>query len=381
MKQQSAFGQQDASRSVKAFLDLVERHQQSFYGFVHKVHTKGEALFSSLLKWIEIFLTFTRDGFGHPISLEYILPHSGQDRKDILAEVDAVALYHYKLKIAYEEKVQRRFGKEGEALNIDDQIASELLQGAAVGFDMDEVVQEEAEEIAGESSEYSSSEEETEGSSEYETDSNESPARGTDDRSRTLEQRTRLSGKDSKAVRPSKSMTFPRPLQGSRKNFDLPPLPLPTSVSRNHELLQHGSSNHTSQATITRSKTTIAQQGTNRVRRRPSDSAIHDKPLPQAPVPSKTQIRRSTIAKYPQLIAVPQLLPLFVELVSELLFNVALDAYSQCRTDPIFRIIDETQPAMWSTNGSLLRLLSAVEARMLLLYSELVWMHAPDSNS
>ncbi|KAJ4478105.1 hypothetical protein J3R30DRAFT_2860798 [Lentinula aciculospora] len=63
--------QEDPSRTVQAFVDLIQRHEQSFYSFVHKVHSKGEGLFDSLMRWIELFLTFMREGLGQPISLEF----------------------------------------------------------------------------------------------------------------------------------------------------------------------------------------------------------------------------------------------------------------------------------------------------------------------
>lgn len=101
--------QVDPQRTVQTFIDLIQRHEQSFYHFVHKVHSKGENLFNDLMRWVELFLTVIREGLGSPISLEFLLPHAGDERKAILAEVDAVALYHYKSKLAYESKIRRRF--------------------------------------------------------------------------------------------------------------------------------------------------------------------------------------------------------------------------------------------------------------------------------
>ena len=97
--------------TVQAFIDLIQRHEQSFYNFVHKVHSKGEGLFDSLIRWIELFLTLVREGMGPPISLEFLLPASEKDRADILSEVDAMATYHYKTKVVYEDKLRRRFGR------------------------------------------------------------------------------------------------------------------------------------------------------------------------------------------------------------------------------------------------------------------------------
>jgi hypothetical protein len=49
---------------------------------------KGDELFDSLMKWVELFLTVAREGLKEPISLEYHLPHSGKERDEIMAEVN-----------------------------------------------------------------------------------------------------------------------------------------------------------------------------------------------------------------------------------------------------------------------------------------------------
>lgn len=103
--------QEDPSRTVQTFIDLVQRHEQAFYSFVHNVHSKGQGLFDSLMAWIELFLSFARDGLPHPVDLEFLLPDSGSQRQAIMQEVDAVAQYHYRMKVAHEEKIRRRFEK------------------------------------------------------------------------------------------------------------------------------------------------------------------------------------------------------------------------------------------------------------------------------
>ncbi|KAJ9127616.1 hypothetical protein QFC24_001026 [Naganishia onofrii] len=137
--------QEDPQRTVQTFIDLVARHEQSFYSFVHKVHSKGQGLFDALMTWIERFLAYARDGLDDKIDLEFLLPYAGEERLEILREVDAVAAYHYKLKLAYEEKVRRRFRKDAatddEAALIDGMIASLNLNDSVVG-DMEEVGEE-----------------------------------------------------------------------------------------------------------------------------------------------------------------------------------------------------------------------------------------------
>jgi hypothetical protein len=128
--------QEDPGRTVQTFIDLVQRHEQSFYGFVHKVHSKGQGLFDSLMSWIELFLNFARDGVGEKLDMEFLLPHGGEERMSILREIDAVASYHYKLKVAYEEKVRRRFQGQGaspeETALIESVVASLNISDAVV---------------------------------------------------------------------------------------------------------------------------------------------------------------------------------------------------------------------------------------------------------
>ena len=82
------------------------------------------------MKWIELFLTIVREGLKEPISLEYLLPHTGKERDEIMAEVDKVALYHYKLKVLYENKLRRRFGRAtGQSQAEADEATQTLIDG------------------------------------------------------------------------------------------------------------------------------------------------------------------------------------------------------------------------------------------------------------
>ncbi|EFI27707.1 PX domain-containing protein [Coprinopsis cinerea okayama7 len=189
--------QTDPHQTVQAFISLIQRHEHSFYNFVHKVHSKGEGLFDNLMRWIELFLTVVREGLGQPISLEFLLPHAGAERKLILDEVDQVALYHYKLKVIYEDKLRRRFGRAsgggkagvgdiGAQADAEDEAARALVDGVIGEISFGELVKGDAMDLAaeetdeesdsGEDSDDDESYESTsseEGSSEYETGSEE----------------------------------------------------------------------------------------------------------------------------------------------------------------------------------------------------------------
>ncbi|KAJ6613417.1 hypothetical protein B0H10DRAFT_2165289 [Mycena sp. CBHHK59/15] len=161
VEQSEDLSQEDPQRTVQAFIDLIERHEQSFYNFVHKVHSKGEGLFDSLMRWIELFLTVVREGLGGPVSLEFLLPYTGQDRHDILAEVDKVALYHYKLKVIYEDKLRRRFGKVQAMRNdadAEDEATKALVDGVAEEISFGELIQGDAVDLAAEETDEDSDE-------------------------------------------------------------------------------------------------------------------------------------------------------------------------------------------------------------------------------
>ena len=138
-----------------------------FYSFVYKVHSRGGSLFDDLMKWIELFLTVVRDGIGDQTSIEFLLPHTGQDREAIMKETDDVALYHYKLKLAHEDKVRRRFGRTQKQSTADaeDEAAAALVQGVVNDISFGDLIDGDAEDLAAEvstsdgSSDYSSSDE------------------------------------------------------------------------------------------------------------------------------------------------------------------------------------------------------------------------------
>lgn len=144
--------QEDPQRTVQTFIDLVQRHEQAFYTFVHNVHTKGQGLFDSLMGWIELFLGYARTGLDTPLDLEILLPMGGPERAAIMAEVDAVAQYHYKLKVAHEEKVRRRFQSAGldqqatEEAQLVDSVMQSLSLGESTVGAAEEVADEESDE-------------------------------------------------------------------------------------------------------------------------------------------------------------------------------------------------------------------------------------------
>lgn len=157
--------------TVQMFIDLIQRHEQAFYTFVHNVHSKGEGLFNDLMHWIELSLTVIREGLGESLSLEFLLPHTGEEREQIVSEIDKMALYHYKLKVLYEEKLRRRFGRAHGNSDADreDELTQELLNDLADKVNFGELLSGDAIDLAAQMTDDESSSEEY--SSEVDTNS------------------------------------------------------------------------------------------------------------------------------------------------------------------------------------------------------------------
>ena len=289
------------------------------------------------MRWIELFLTVVREGLGDPISLEFLLPHTGQERLDILAEVDAVALYHYKLKVAYEDKLRRRFGKvQGQSdADAEDEATQALVQGVVgeisfgelVAGDAVDIAAEETDESDGSSSEYEtesdSDDDDTDESSEEHIAAPPPPSKPVVSRLQTESPVIRHSSPRphgnqmndaarprprSLSLRSAKSMTF-SPISRSAKNPGVPPVPVlpkglpmsplskplpPSPMPLKHR--QHSSTDNLSSAA-----------------RRQAAA-----PLTSRKGKSK---KAQEVLKSPELRHIPQLLPVFTEMVSQTLYS------------------------------------------------------------
>ncbi|CAE6523036.1 unnamed protein product [Rhizoctonia solani] len=286
VEQIDELGQLNPHRTVQAFIDLVARHEQSFYAFVHKVHSKGESLFDSLMKWIELFIGLMRNGLGDPPSMEFILPHAGgEERAQLVREIDSVALYHYKLKLAHEDKIRRRFGRSANAnSSVEDQeeaAAQEFMADLARDMQFSDVVRGEAGEITAMESESSS---EYESDETDETDSTE----GSDSGSGTGTAESVGGRVPHTAPLPSRE-----PTKG-RASLDVPSPSKPSS----HSGLRHARS--------------FSHEQKSPARKDPTGGRIS---LRSSPTPQRRRKAPAQVLKEPELKLLPELLPLFVELV------------------------------------------------------------------
>ena len=324
-------GQEDPHRIVQAFIDLIQRHEQSFYSFVHKVHSKGESLFDGLMRWIELFLTVVREGLGDLINLEFLLPHTGKERAEILSEVDKVALYHYKLKVAYEGKIRRRFERAQSSADAEDEATQTLVNGVVEEINFGELMRGDVDDIAAEETNADSEDDnssadestsnddddESDGSDESDDDeetSSEESIHLPDHKPPVRAQTTKISLRTAPvpaaplpsrthSLRSSRSMNFLLNRRDVPSASSAPPVPPVPPMFRTH----HQSTNSWSSKPLPPSP--ASRSFTNRPP--PPPSKTHHV-LPKRKTKGK---KGSEALKPPELHHIPQLLPVFVEMV------------------------------------------------------------------
>jgi hypothetical protein len=340
---------------------------------VHKVHSKGEGLFSGLMRWIELFLDIVREGLGEPISLEFILPHTGDERRDLMKEIDEVALHHYKQKIAYESKLRRRFGRAGADIGGDDENSREIVGGLVRDVSLGDFMSGGMLDVAAEEEESSNGSEES--SSDYESDEDDGET-GSEGSSETSPAQTRTSPstpslpkatsrhaqesfppsqpsklavpppaespspspqrpartpsvasppstgtrlrKLSLTLRKSRSMTFSGTRPSPSNNAEAPPPPvpsLPQSVAQSRSAAPLTASRSKQQPALphhtqSSSASPSGRPGSNA---RTSSERRHPQNLPQAP--KKQSKSAPSVPKAPELKKIAELLPIFVEMV------------------------------------------------------------------
>lgn len=317
--------QEDSSKTVQIFIDLIQRHEQSFYSFVHKVHSKGEGLFGSLMRWIELYLTLIREGLGQPISLEFLLPHTGKERADILREVDEIARYHYKLKLAHEAKLRRRFVRtQGhQDADAEDEATAALVNDVVQDLSFNELMRGEADDYAAEASDeeatFSAVEEDSE-----DDESSSGSSSGSDSSSDSSEG-SDTEGDESLAARQNTLLARSQTIAHS----PTPPRPPISPHHAHNQSLQVPANNPSHRRAPPEPQRSMSIPTYKTLPSLPSTS----KPLPPSPISQQKRVesrrnerppspkkkrKKPEGPKPPDPEHIPQLLPLFVEVVCEI---------------------------------------------------------------
>lgn len=263
------------------------------------------------------------------MSLEFLLPHKGKERVDILSEVDKIALYHYKLKVLYEDKIRRRFGRtQGQHdADAEDQATKALVDGVIGEIGFGDLVQGDAADAAAEETDEGSSDDIS--SSDYETASDEDEDSDSQDDETESDQEPRAPPLPEKAadlrrtrtavpmpaIRPSPSRSRPpdnrrapnlKPTRSmtslnyhSRSSQDSPVPPLPP-LPRNTNL-----------ANVSKPLPPSPQDFANR-----AGQSVPRIPRSTVSPPKKRKAKDKPEAlKPPELTHIPELLPVFKEMV------------------------------------------------------------------
>ena len=137
----------DSNKLVQSFIDLCSRHEEKFYKFVHEVHIHDEdLLFTHLMKWIELILSFLRNGLPTHIDMNALVFETAFiNQERALKEIDALIQWNKDRKEWNECRLRAKMAIAGE---------STLPQGgfsvADFGLDEDEVLHLQAESSEGE---------------------------------------------------------------------------------------------------------------------------------------------------------------------------------------------------------------------------------------
>lgn len=255
------------------------------------------------MQWIEQFLTIVRVGLGETISLEYLLPHTGQNRTDILKEVDAVALYHYKMKLAYEDRLRRRFGKTpGESsVDADERATQALVDGVVDDLNFDDLIKGDAAEIAAADS----------SDSEFDSETDDESEEGSSEESSV----------EASAVEMQRQASTSRSTADGHPPRHPPPHGKPMPASPNRTSFASTRSDATSEKPLPSVPRAHNHHIPNisSLDRSPSKRPAREQPSRSPPVEPRTTGKKgkkvSSPIEPPDLKVIPELVPLFVEMV------------------------------------------------------------------
>lgn len=135
--------QENVSDTIQLFIDLVARHEQHFYDFVHNVHSQeASKVFDELIQYVDKLFTFVAHGIPGKLDINHCIERAGiESRTDLDSlekEIDSVCDYRYQQK-AYRFERQRRKMMVHSGVNADDLFQfipkSSEMMGALQDFD------------------------------------------------------------------------------------------------------------------------------------------------------------------------------------------------------------------------------------------------------
>ncbi|KAI8636666.1 hypothetical protein BD408DRAFT_425798 [Parasitella parasitica] len=103
---------QDVTNTAQPFIDLVQRHEDRFYQFVHNVHAQDQSkLFDNLLGYVDKLFSFVSNGIPTKIDLDQIVAQAGIPSSEYPAlrnEIDQLCAYHRSRKERHLERKRQK---------------------------------------------------------------------------------------------------------------------------------------------------------------------------------------------------------------------------------------------------------------------------------
>lgn len=105
--------QNDVSDTIQLFIDLVARHEQHFYDFIHNVHSQeASKVFDELIQYVDKLFTFVAHGIPGKMDINHCIERAGfKSRKELELleqEIDSICDYRYKQKMYHFERTRRK---------------------------------------------------------------------------------------------------------------------------------------------------------------------------------------------------------------------------------------------------------------------------------
>ena len=134
----------DPSLLVQSFIDLVGRHADAFYSFVHRIHVHDKAgLFTRLMEWIENILRLLREGLPDRVDLDALLETvPGLDKPKVVAEINQLVRWNADRKAWVERRRRDRIisaqphafgGLRVSDFGLDEEDVGELIDDDEIG--------------------------------------------------------------------------------------------------------------------------------------------------------------------------------------------------------------------------------------------------------
>ncbi|KAI9251351.1 hypothetical protein BDA99DRAFT_541343 [Phascolomyces articulosus] len=104
----------DAKNTAQPFVQLVQRHEQQFYTFVHNVHANDTShLFDELLSYVDNLFSLIANGLKERVDLDLIATEAQVTEKAVLhKDVDAICEYHRKRKEQHLKRTRQKLMME-----------------------------------------------------------------------------------------------------------------------------------------------------------------------------------------------------------------------------------------------------------------------------